>query len=533
MTMLFLKILTMSIVASYNAVMVIFIRLILRKAPKVLSFALWSAVLFRLVCPFSFESRISLIPSTIKTTPQLVPYTKDTFINLSTIIGDSLLGDIGQSVIPEVPATDKAVGLLDIAAALWIFGMIILLAYSIISYVRCRNRISTATLLRNNIYETDRIHTPFVFGFFRPRIYVLPNIADSELYYILLHEKAHISRLDHLVRPLSFLVLSVYWFNPLIWISYYMMSKDMEMACDEKVMRQVEESGRSIYSQLLLTFSAKQSGLLTPLAFGESNLKGRILNILRYKAPALRVTGMACILLVLIMIGLGSNPKSATDALAKLGGDSVASQIPASMELNQTSNAATEMVGAKTSEEALQMFIEAMINMDFSGLSVKYVRNIKFIEKAFGQGCWSDVDFISVDHPAIETREAYILTATGEEISRQESERIYYEFSDKICRKYSYDGSQLSLQGAALSKLTSDEMTAYLTISFEMNSTSPVRMVAVPACPYIHYQLKFSGKDASETEGICNVEVDFIQVNDIWVFHSILYSAVDVFEDDV
>lgn len=205
----------------------------------------------------------------------------------------------------------------------------------------------------------------------------------------------------------------------------------------------------------------------------------------------------------------------------------------ASMELNQTSNTATEMTGAKTSEEALRMFIEAMINIDCSGLPVKYVRNIEFIEKAFGQGCWSDVDYISVDHPAIETREAYILTATGEEISWQESERIYNEYSDEICKKYSYDRSQLSLQGAELSKLTSDEMTAYLNISYEINSTSPVQMVAVPAGPYIHYQLKFSGKDASETEGICNVEVDFIQKDGIWVFHSILYSAVDVFEDDV
>ncbi|MHB1455016.1 MAG: hypothetical protein ACYCYM_13825 [Saccharofermentanales bacterium] len=205
----------------------------------------------------------------------------------------------------------------------------------------------------------------------------------------------------------------------------------------------------------------------------------------------------------------------------------------ASMELNQTSDTATEMAGAKTSDEALRMFNEAMINMDCSGLSAKYVRNIKFIEKAFGQGCWSDVDFISVDHPAIETREAYILTATGEEISWQESERIYNEHADEICRKYSYDRSRLSLQGDALKGLTGDEMTDYLTISSEINSTSPVRMVAMPACPFIHYQLKFNGKIASETEGICNVEVDFIQKDGIWVFHSILYSAVDVFEDDV
>jgi beta-lactamase regulating signal transducer with metallopeptidase domain len=161
--------------------------------------------------------------------------------------------------------------LTEIATIIWITGILLILSYGVISYFRLKHRLSAATIVKENIFETDRIQTPFVLGLVKPRIYIPIGLSDSELEYIIKHEQIHIRRCDYIIKPTAFLALTLHWFNPLIWISYFLMVKDMEMSCDESVMKESGYDIRTRYSNSLLNLSVKQSRLLSPLAFGESN----------------------------------------------------------------------------------------------------------------------------------------------------------------------------------------------------------------------------------------------------------------------
>jgi len=315
---LFITVLNMSITASFAALIIIFARMLLRKSPKIFSYALWAVVWFRLICPVSFESALSLLPG-----QNLMFYNVDTLANpnaLSEQYGAG--GAVKQTLESTLTAvnTSSNANLIDtavkIAAAVWILGIAIILCHSAISYLKLRNRISTATFYKDNIFETDQIHTPFVLGLMRPRIYIPTGLEQKELDYILKHEQIHIKRRDYVIKPIAFFTVVLHWFNPIVWISYFLMSKDMEMSCDEEVIRQSKEDIRVSYSRSLLSLSMKQSGLLAPLAFGESNIKTRIKNILNYKKPALWAICPACILVVAISMALAANPSDKIEYLA-------------------------------------------------------------------------------------------------------------------------------------------------------------------------------------------------------------------------
>ncbi|WP_286680769.1 M56 family metallopeptidase [Tepidanaerobacter sp. EBM-49] len=318
MSKLFITVLNMSITASFAALIIIFARMLLRKSPKIFSYALWAVVWFRLICPVSFESALSLLPG-----QNLMFYNVDTLANpnaLSEQYGAG--GAVKQTLESTLTAvnTSSNANLIDtavkIAAAVWILGIAIILCHSAISYLKLRNRISTATFYKDNIFETDQIHTPFVLGLMRPRIYIPTGLEQKELDYILKHEQIHIKRRDYVIKPIAFFTVVLHWFNPIVWISYFLMSKDMEMSCDEEVIRQSKEDIRVSYSRSLLSLSMKQSGLLAPLAFGESNIKTRIKNILNYKKPALWAICPACILVVAISMALAANPSDKIEYLA-------------------------------------------------------------------------------------------------------------------------------------------------------------------------------------------------------------------------
>lgn len=318
MSKLFITVLNMSITASFAALIIIFARMLLRKSPKIFSYALWAVVWFRLICPVSFESALSLLPG-----QNLMFYNVDTLANpnaLSEQYGAG--GAVKQTLESTLTAvnTSSNASLIDtavkIAAAVWILGIAIILCHSAISYLKLRNRISTATFYKDNIFETDQIHTPFVLGFMRPRIYIPTGLEQKELDYILKHEQIHIKRRDYVIKPIAFFTAVLHWFNPIVWISYFLMSKDMEMSCDEEVIRQSKEDIRVSYSRSLLSLSMKQSGLLAPLAFGESNIKTRIKNIINYKKPALWAICPACILVVAISMALAANPSDKIEYLA-------------------------------------------------------------------------------------------------------------------------------------------------------------------------------------------------------------------------
>jgi beta-lactamase regulating signal transducer with metallopeptidase domain len=266
MTDLFLTILNMSVTASYVAVAVILVRFLLRSAPKLFSYLLWLAVAIRLVIPVSFTSNFSIFrlvqPKASTDTgyvafiPQEIRMLKHPAVTIESFAA-SIAGASPVQIIVWV------------GSIVWIMGAAVLLLYSVASYLNIRAKVRTATLVRGNIFETDRISTPFVCGFLKPKIYIPTGLSEQELSYILLHEQTHITRRDYWIKPFAFILLIIHWFNPLMWLSYALMCKDMEMSCDERVVDKMGSRIKASYSTSLLSFSVSRSGVRTgsPLAF--------------------------------------------------------------------------------------------------------------------------------------------------------------------------------------------------------------------------------------------------------------------------
>lgn len=310
---LFIAVLNMSLSASFVALAVTLLRLLLKKAPKVFSYALWAVVFFRLVCPFSFESAFSLLMLGPDTVPRDIVYAQNPVIESGGGFVDDTVNQVIQNTLPSVrpEASVNPMGIVvDIGSYIWLAGILLILGYSIFSYLRLWRRLACAALAEDSIYETDRVATPFVLGVLRPRIYLPLGLAGEERDYILRHERTHIRRGDHLIKPFGFLALTLHWFNPLIWLCYRLMCRDMEMSCDERVLGQYGEDIRAKYSGSLLSLSIKQSGLLAPLAFGEPDAKSRIKNVLNYKKPAFWISIVAVIVLIAAGFCLLANPRS-------------------------------------------------------------------------------------------------------------------------------------------------------------------------------------------------------------------------------
>ena len=318
MTALFISVLNMSITASIVVLSVMLIRIPLKKAPKIFSYALWGVVLFRLICPFSFESVFSLIPTLTNAIPQDIVYSQTPAIQtgvqfvdkpINTAINNALLPVNPENSVPVSPenSISPVHTFFNIAGYVWLFVFIALVLYAAIGYVLLKRRIYYATLARDNIYETDKIKTPFVLGFIRPKIYIPVGIDPSQQDYILKHEQTHIRRRDYLIKPFAFIVFALHWFNPLMWAAYFLMSKDMEMSCDEAVLRKVDEDIRGVYSSSLLGLSVKRGNLLTPLAFGESDVKSRVKNVLKFKKPSRIIIVVAVVLVALLSVGFAIN----------------------------------------------------------------------------------------------------------------------------------------------------------------------------------------------------------------------------------
>lgn len=313
----FISCLNMSITASYAAIGVLLARLLLKKAPKVFSYALWGIVLFRLLCPFSFSSGLSLVGLLIPShrgvpSNQYIP--KDLGITAIPQV-DTGLDSINVAVNGSLPAAVPTASInplqvwITLGTVIWLAGAGILLAYALFSYLRLKRRISTATLVRDNIYETDLIRSPFVCGLLKPRIYLPLSLTGQEREYILRHEQVHLQRFDYLIKPLAFFALALHWFNPLMWLCFSLLAKDMEMSCDERVMQDSNGQEAANYSSSLLALAMpRRLPTPCPLAFGESNVKARIKNILNYRQPGFWVILASVITVLLLFIGLISNP---------------------------------------------------------------------------------------------------------------------------------------------------------------------------------------------------------------------------------
>ncbi|MGE5677499.1 MAG: M56 family metallopeptidase, partial [Pseudomonadota bacterium] len=301
MTDMFIAILNMSLIASFVALGVILIRIPLKKAPKIFSYGLWIIVLFKLLCPFTIESVLSPVPVKAEPVPRDIIYSQTPYIDSGIHFVDNSINRVITNTVSPAnhaasPNTMKVV--LFVLSCIWLAGIAILLLYALVSYFRLKARLSVAIPVHKNIYETDRIKTAFVLGIANPKVYIPVGLDRQEVDYILRHEETHIRRRDHLIKPLAFIAVCVHWFNPVVWFSYYLAMRDMELSCDESVLKRYGSDIRRDYSNSLLSLSAKQSGMISPLAFGENGVKGRIKNVLNYKKPAVWVSILAIIAVI-------------------------------------------------------------------------------------------------------------------------------------------------------------------------------------------------------------------------------------------
>ena len=311
MSILFISVLNMSITASYVILFVIVIRLMLKKAPKVISYALWSVAAFRLLIPFSFKSVFSLMPRKTNAVPlpNGVIYQQSSQIDNGIRVLDSFTSESLHAQHTSASLSPLQI-FIEYGAYIWMLGIIVLFVYSFVSILVLRRRLKAAQLIERNIFEARNLQTPFVLGLIRPKIYLPVGLKDDERDYILLHEQIHIRRKDHIIKMLAFFVLCFHWFNPLVWVAYLIMSMDMELSCDERVLKEMDEKIKKPYANSLLSLAAGRHILNgSPIAFSESKVKWRIKNVLNYKKPAFWVTLVSVLFALAIGIGLLANPQ--------------------------------------------------------------------------------------------------------------------------------------------------------------------------------------------------------------------------------
>lgn len=310
MTELFLKILNMSITAGWFILAIVVLRFLFRKMPKSITVIMWAMVGIRLICPFSFESGLSLIPSA-ETVPIDIMYSADPLIQSGIpAVNNVVNGLMTESFAPNPLSSANPMQIwMALAGFVWIIGIAMMLLYAVISYVRVRKRTAEAICWKENIWLCDHVESPFILGLIYPRIYLPSNLETVDVAYVLAHEKAHLKRKDHWWKPLGFLLLTVYWFNPLCWIGYILLCRDIELACDEKVLGEMNMEEKKIYANALINCSfSKKMITACPLAFGEVGVKKRVKTILSYKKPAFWILLIGIIICGYLAVSFMTNP---------------------------------------------------------------------------------------------------------------------------------------------------------------------------------------------------------------------------------
>ena len=312
MSEVFLKILNMSISASWLVLAVLLLRLALKRAPKWVSVLLWGFVAIRLICPFSMESMFSLIPSAQTVSPNIM---MDWTPTIST--GISSLDNIVNPIITQTFAPDPLSSanplqiLIPVASIVWLFGIAVMLIYTAISYILLRRKVATAVLLQNRIYQSENVPSPFVLGILKPKIYLPFQLDGQSLEHVIAHEMSHIRRKDHWWKPLGFLLLALHWFNPLMWVGYILLCRDIELACDEKVIKELDNASRASYTEALVACSIRRRAIAAcPLAFGEVGVKERVKSVMNYKKPAFWIVVAAIVACAVVAVCFLTNPKT-------------------------------------------------------------------------------------------------------------------------------------------------------------------------------------------------------------------------------
>ena len=310
MNELFLKIINMSISASWLVLVVLILRFVLKKAPKWVNILLWGIVAIRLICPFSFESALSLIPSA-ETFPEKVISGPSFDVQTGITPVDNRINDyLGDRYFEGVTVpVNNGNNIMTILTIVWTIGILLLVAYTVISYWRLRRKVDTAVRYKDNIFQSENVKSPFVLGIIKPRIYLPFNMNGQDLEHVVAHEQAHIHRKDHWWKPFGFLLLTIHWFNPLVWLAYVLLCRDIELACDEKVIKELGNEQRADYTQALVACSVNLRMIAAcPLAFGEVGVKDRVKSVMNYKKPAFWGVVLAVIVCVFVAVCFLTNP---------------------------------------------------------------------------------------------------------------------------------------------------------------------------------------------------------------------------------
>ena len=310
MSELFLKIVNMSISASWVVVAVLALRFCLKKAPKWVNVLLWGIVAARMVFPFSIESVLSLIPSAETISPTIMmeqsPSVQTGVPALNHVINPVISGSFTPA--PGASANPLQIWI-PVLAGIWLFGIVALFLYSAVSYCRLRRKVCEAVILRDNIYQSENVCSPFVLGIIRPKIYLPYHMDSREVGHVIAHEQTHIRRKDHWWKPRGFLLLTIHWFNPLMWLSYVLLCRDIELACDEKVIGKMGNAQRADYTQALVACSVDRRLIAAcPLAFGEIGVKERVKSVMNYKKPAFWIVLASVIVCAVIAVCFLTNP---------------------------------------------------------------------------------------------------------------------------------------------------------------------------------------------------------------------------------
>lgn len=409
MSSFFLKIVNMSIAASWLILAVVLLRVVLKKAPKWINVLLWGIVAFRLICPFSFESALSLIPSAETISPEIMmDWTPEISTGVSSI--DKVVNPIiTDTFAPEPIASANPLQLLiPVLAIVWAIGIIAMLVYAAVSYFRLQKKVGASLSVRDNIWICDDIQTPFILGFFKPSIYIPSGTDEAQLPYIIAHENAHLKRCDHWWKPLGYLVLAIHWFNPLVWIAYILLCRDIELACDEKVIRGLNQNESISYSEALLSCSVnRRTVMVCPLAFGEVGVKERVKNVLNYKKPSFWIVAIAVVSSIVLGVCFLTNPSS----------------FPVKLDSVQISKASTMDFRTNSGPTTFQLNVS-----EIDELSSR-IKHLKIGQK--DQSLQGHTPFYSLN---VDTRENDRITFSGFDSNGNQSailyENVYYRITD-------------------------------------------------------------------------------------------------------
>ena len=322
MAAVFLKLLNLSISASWLVLAVLVLRLVSKRSPKWMNVLLWGIVALRLVLPFSVESALSLIPSAETVSPAVVQFDPAPTITSGVSIIDNAVNPSLSEHFAAVPtmSVNPLYVWTEIAGWVWLIGLGTMLLYALVSYLRLRRRVRVSLPVQDHIYLCDAISSPFILGVVKPHIYLPSGLDEVQRQNVLSHEQAHLARRDHWWKPLGFALLAVYWFNPVLWLAYTLLCRDIELACDERVIRTMDESAVKTYSTVLLACSIPRKAVITcPLAFGEVGVKERVRNALHYKKPAFWIVVASAVVCIVVAVCFLTNPPTDTDAAGLVG----------------------------------------------------------------------------------------------------------------------------------------------------------------------------------------------------------------------